>query len=164
MPVFTTKADIMTISELPLKSKPKSFNLSLKFCCFKFLLETENCVLSCCFQTVFQFPRKQRLKGGEISFSRNHGSMNSLMLLLFTMKDCLRDTQAWRGHWEVKVTCQEMVLISSSYKTGPSEHRNIIICMFGDMDKSSIWTWVVEFYFINYLKLSECIEILEMDL
>lgn len=36
--------------------------------------------------------------------------------------------------------------------------------MFGDMDQSSIWTWVVEFYFINYLKLSECIEILEMDL
>lgn len=112
----------------------------------------------------FSFPEDKGKRGGEISLSRNHGSLNSLMLLLFTMKDCLRDTQAWRGHWEVKVTCQEMVLISPSYKTAPSEHRNITICMFGDMDQSSIWTWVVEFYFINDLKLSECFEILEMDL
>lgn len=65
MPVFTTKADIMTISELPLKSKPKSFNLSLKFCCFKFLLETENCVLSCyLFPNCISVSQKTKEKGG----------------------------------------------------------------------------------------------------
>ena len=52
----------MTISELPLKSKPKSFNLSLKFCCSKFFLETENWVLSRVSKLYFSVPAKE--KGG----------------------------------------------------------------------------------------------------
>lgn len=33
---FITKKDIMTNSELPLKSKPKCFNLNLKICTTSF--------------------------------------------------------------------------------------------------------------------------------